>query len=112
MKAKIRETGEIVDIIDYNVNTSSRSISDFVSYTDSKGIVHSTSLNYYWDFEPIEQFNSDEHWQDIRGYAAIAAMQAMLSCGEGAFSYDGRKDDIAKAAVEYANALVEELKKE
>ena len=51
-------------------------------------------------------------WQDVRERASIAAMQAMLSCGDGAFSYDGRYDDIAKSAVGYANALVKELKKE
>jgi len=35
----------------------------------------------------------------------------MLSCGEGAFSYQGVTDEIAKAAVDYADSLIEELKK-
>lgn len=111
MKARIRKTGEIVDIIGYNHCSTIRSHQDYVSYIDSKGIEHDReSLNYYWDFEPIET-NNNEHWQEVRERAAIAAMQGMLSCGEEAFSYQGVTDEIAKAAVDYADSLIEELKK-
>ena len=112
MKAKIRKTGEIVDIIAYD-DYNTRSVWDRVSYIDSKGVEHPNEhLNYYWDFEPIEQANfdsnSDEHWQYIKEYAAIAAMQGILSYGDGALVTE---NIIAKAAVDYANALVEKLKK-
>lgn len=115
MKARIRKTGEIVDIIAYD-DYKTRSVFDRVSYIDSKGVEHPNEhLNYYWDFEPIEQpnvdFNSDEHWQYVKEYAAIAAMQGMLSCGQGAFSYKNREDVIARLSIIYANELVEELKK-
>lgn len=111
MKAKIRKTGEIVDVICYNQYSTIRSHQDYVSYIDSKSIEHDReSLNYYWDFEPIESVN-DEHWQDVRERAAIAAMQGIISCGEGAFSYQGISDEIAKAAVDYADSLIVELKK-
>lgn len=56
--------------------------------------------------------NNEKHWQDVRERAAIAAMQGMLSCGEGAFSYSGVTDDIVKSAVEYADTIVKQLRGE
>ena len=117
MKARIRKTGEIVDVINYNRCCSIRSYQDYVSYIDSKGEEHDReSLNYYWDFEPIEtlaEVVDKEHWHDVRERAAIAAMQGLLS-------NPGLLDDISldyripieKDAVAYADALVEQLKKE
>lgn len=110
MKAKIRKTGEIVDVICYNHCSTIRSHQDYVSYIDSKSIEHDReSLNYYWDFEPVETANN-EHWQDIKERAAIAAMHGIISCGEGAFSYQGITDEIAKAAIDYADSLIKQLK--
>lgn len=110
MKAKIRKTGEIVDIICYNHYSTIRSHQDYVSYIDSKGVEHDReSLNYYWDFEPFETAE-DEHWQDVRERAAIAAMGQLIGMGRD----DGYKystSEVANYAVGYANALIEELKK-
>ena len=113
MKAKIRKTGEIVEVICYGGSPLNRNnVLDYVNYIDSQGVEHTepNHLNYYWDFEPIETSHGD-YWQDVRERAAIAAMQGMLSCGEGPFDYQGVTDEIAKAAVDYADSLVEELKK-
>ena len=113
MKARIRKTGEIVDVICYGGSPLNRSdVLDYVNYIDSQGVEHTeiNHLNYYWDFEPIET-TTNEHWQDVRERAAIAAMQGILSCGEGAFSYHGLTDEIAKVAVDCADALIVELKK-
>ncbi len=108
MKARIRKTGEIVDIISHNSFSTIRSYIDFVSYIDSKGIEHDReSLNYYWDFEPIETSN-DEHWQDVRERAAIAAMQGLLT---GSIRSSVTYKKYAEVAIGCANALVEELKK-
>lgn len=124
MKARIRKTGEIVDIICYNHFSTIRSHQDYVSYIDSKGIEHDReSLNYYWDFEPIE-INIDEHWQDIRERAAIAAMQGVItllsSSDRTAYreivveGFRGIKrtfpNEISEFAVSCANALIEQLK--
>lgn len=109
MKARIRKTGEIVDVICYNHCSTIRNHQDYVSYIDSRGIEHDReSLNYYWDFEPIET-DTDEHWKDIRERAAIAAMQTMIKelyCSDGLFA-----GSVAIYAVKYADALIEELEK-
>lgn len=110
MKAKIRKTGEIVDVICYGGSPNRRSdVLDYVNYIDSQCVEHTepNHLNYYWDFEPIET-NISEHWQDVRERAAIAAMQGVMNFFG---SIDYNKDTIAKLAVEQTDALIEELKK-
>lgn len=111
MKAKIRKTGEIVDIICYRGSPHRKSdVLDYVNYIDSQGVEHiePNHLNYYWDFEPIETTN-DEHWQDVRERAAIAAMQGLLSNSSRIRTIYAK--ECAEAAIRYANTLVEELKK-
>lgn len=113
MKAKIRKTGEIVEIISYSGNTDRNNILDKVSYIDSNGIEHPREeLNFYWDFEviPNEKENpfSMTDWNQVRIQASIGAMQAILG---SKFNYDNYKDVAAHAAVEYADALIKELKK-
>lgn len=127
MKAKIRKTGEIVDIICYGGSPMWRSDAlDYVNYIDSQGVEHTepNHLNYYWDFEPVEM-TTDKHWQDVRERAAIAAMQGaltILGSGNGtAFrdvvseGYSGGQrtypKEIAEFAVACADAVIEELKK-
>ena len=113
MKARIRKTGEIVEIISHSGFVDRNKLLDEVSYIDSNGVEHAKeSLNYYWDFEPIEDKNIDEaHWQDVRERAAIAAMQGMLSNPQlGDTSYLDYRLTIAKASVGYADELVKQLK--
>lgn len=50
-----------------------------------------------------------KHWQDVRERAAIAAMQGVMNFFG---SIDYNTEIIAKLAVEQADALVEELKKD
>ena len=110
MKAKIRKTGEIVDVICYYGSPNWRSDAlDFVFYIDSKGVEHTepNHLNYYWDFESIEN-EKDYNWDALRNQAAIAAMQGVMNFFG---SIDYNKDTIAKLAVEQADALIAELKK-
>lgn len=127
MKARIRKTGEIVEVICYGGNPLSRSdVVDYVNYIDSQGVEHTepNHLNYYWDFEPIET-NTDDHWQKVRERAAIAAMQGTItllgSSDRYAFrevvveGYNGGEKtypkEIAQFAAACADALIEELKK-
>lgn len=114
MKAKIRKTGEIVDIIAFNHCSTIRSSEDFVSYIDSQGIEHDReSLNYYWDFEPIDTPNEDLIlWQEVRERAAIAAMQGITSnsCIVRDMGSERVIKSIATTAICLADALVEQLK--
>ena len=110
MKAKIRKTGEIVDIICYGGSPLKRSeVLDYVNYIDSQGVEHTepNHLNYYWDFEPIE-IATDEHLQYVRERAAIAAMQGLLSNSSNIRIIYVK--ECAEKAIRYANALVEQLK--
>lgn len=111
MKARIRKTGEIVDIITYSGSTIRNEYIDKVSYIDSKGVEHDReTLNYYWDFETItdekEDTFSTTYWNQVRVQASIGAMQVLL----GTNNYDTYKE-IATQAVRCADALIKELKK-
>lgn len=112
MKARIRKTGEVVEIITYSGSTTRNECIDRVSYIDSKGVEHDRkTLNYYWDFEQITDDKEDNFltndWNQVRVQASIGAMQVIL----GKNNYDTYKD-IATQAVGYADALIKELKKQ
>ena len=69
----------------------------------------------YLEFDTIstelktnEQIADENHWQDVRERAAIAAMQGMLSNPAMCLA-DG--DTYPKVAVRYADVLIEELKR-
>lgn len=112
MKARIRKTGEIVDIITYSGSTIRNEYIDKVSYIDSKGVEHDReTLNYYWDFEQHPDVEEDNFpntdWNQVRIEAAISAMQGIISKND-----DYTYKEIAVHAVGYAEALVKELKKQ
>ena len=97
MKARIKKTGEIVNIAEYA--TIELEMCD--SYGDPVCLAPE-------DIELIQEQSVDEHWQDVRERAAIAAMQGVI----GLFSsLDYNKETIAELAVAQANALIEELKR-
>lgn len=111
MKAIIRKTGEIVDIVSYSGGTVRCDILDRVSYIDSKGIEHDReTLNYYWDFEQIdvkEDAFSKIDWEQRRYELAKAALVAMI--GSETFS---RGEVSADRIVGIAHNIIEELKRE
>lgn len=111
MKARNRHTDEIVDIIAYS-GTTQRLPTDTISYIAQDGSEHTEGLNYYWDFEPVEDF-IDPNWEDVRIKAAIAAMQSIIPDQKGVYMLcDAHKkySDAASSAVKYADALIKELK--
>jgi hypothetical protein len=111
MKARIRQTGEIVEIISYSSSTRRNETIDNVSYIDSQGKEHPCEpLNFYWDFETItdekEDTFSTTDWNQVRVQASIGAMQVLL----GTNNFDTYKE-IATQAVGCADALIKKLKK-
>ena len=105
-KAKIRKTGEVVDVIYFRCSTI-RNICDEVSYIDSKGIEHEgENLNYYWDFENIPNSDAIIDWEQRRYEIAKDIMAAIYTRPDkrGTFlDYNG--------IVAAANGLIRELKK-
>ena len=108
MKAIIRKTGEIVEVIRRN---------KYGDYIDGNCVGYSPE-DLIFDYEECA------HWRDLRERAAIAAMQetiALLRNGDKTIykdfvveRYNGSKgtcpDIIADFAVTCANALVDKLK--
>lgn len=99
MKARIKKTSEIVDVYHETQHGTQKMI-----YKESV-LVNSRM----WTEDELELLtNNDEHWQEVRERAAIAAMQGVMNFFG---SIDYNKETIAKLAVEQADALIEELKK-
>ena len=96
MKAKIKKTGEIVNLASYARIT--------LEQCDSCGNPIELKPE---EVELIQEQTEDEHWQDVRERAAIAAMQGMLADP----ARYGSPNEYAKSAVSFADALIEELKK-
>lgn len=114
MKAKIKATGEIVNLASYATITLDQCDSwgnpiemkpEEVELLDDE----TAELELYeqWGYESPLQ----DYWQDVRERAAIAAMQGLLSnpglLDEISLDY---KITIEKAAISYADGLIEQLK--
>ena len=111
MKKRIRKTGEIVDVVTYSTPCGAiRNECDSVSYVDSQGNEHDRELglNIFWDFESVEgELTTEIDWEHRRYETAKAAMIGLMA-GHNAI-YEAKK--LAPMAIEYADALIAELKK-
>ena len=96
MKAKIKATGEIINIASYAKITLDK--------CDSYGTPIEVRPE---DVELIDNVEEDGYWQNVRVYAAIAAMQGVMNFFG---SIDYNRETIAKLAVEQADALIDKLK--
>jgi len=95
MKARIKKTGEIVNLASYVRITLEK--------CDPWGNPIEMNLE---DVELIQEVTEDEHWQDVRERAAITALGGLLANTNKV----GGEDEFTQVAVDYANALVERLK--
>lgn len=98
MKAKIKKTGEIVNLASYATIT--------LDQCDSWGNPIELKPE---EVELMPDVTEDEHWQDVRERAAIAAMQGIMANPNLVYECDNVY--IAERAMKYANELVEQLKK-
>ena len=96
MKAKIKKTGEIVNLAEYAKIE--------LDQCDSWGNPIEMKPE---EIELIQEITEDEHWQDVRERAAIAAMQGIMNFFG---SLDYNRETIAKLAVEQADTLIKQLK--
>lgn len=107
MKAKIRKTGEVVDVITYSGHTY-RSDIDVVSYIDSKGNeCVDMKMNRFWDFEDVEESLID--WKQRRYEISKDVLSAFLS-NSNEMIFEGNPEDHAKDAVVFADALIKKLR--
>lgn len=93
MKAKIKKTGEIINLASYATITLDKS--------DSWG--NPIELKP----EEVELIPLQDQWQDVREHAAISALQGILANSNRL----GTIDDITQFAVDCADALIEKLTK-
>lgn len=96
MKARIKKTGEIVNLAPYAKIT--------LEQCDSWGNPIELKPE---EVELIQEPTENEHWRNVKERAAIAAMQGVMNFFG---SIDYNKETIAKLAVEQADALIKELK--
>lgn len=104
MKARIKETGEIIKIADY----ATIALDDHDSWGNPIEVKPEEVELIYDTTETTE----DKHWQDVKERAAIAAMQGILSNAglvDGQYEY---RITVEKAALGYADELVKLLKGE
>lgn len=108
MKAKIKQTGDIIEV------------EKIIEYSEIPGTFYGSDYEYYKDVDNKKSYNGDEldfiniypDWQQVRIQAAIAAMQGIMSSiSSERFTLRINENAVAKASIEYADALIEELKK-
>ena len=108
MKAKFRKTGEIVTIVSYSGNTT-RGDLDYVYYIDSSGKeVCNPGLNYYWDFEEIDEFNNKE--ENTRLLIAKDIVCTLLN-KQTDLNKEETIEEITDLALKYTDKLIEKWKK-
>lgn len=100
MKARIKKTGEIINLASYATIT--------LEQCDSWGNPIEMKPE---EVELIQEQTEDEHWQDVRERAAIAAMQGLAANSRLVYDSGEEKIHIIARAMRYADALVKELKK-
>ena len=97
MKYKIKNTGEIIEVIQCDIDGNN------IVYTDVIGCGNNPYLNLYKDCDPI--FEDKIDWENRRYEIAKAAMQGVLSSGK----YGSCEKVIADSFV-YADMFIKQLK--
>lgn len=96
MKARIKKTGEIVNLAEY----ATIALDEHDSWGNPVELKPE-------EVELIQEPTEDEHWQDVRERAAIAALGGLLANTNKV----GGEDEFTQVAVDYAD-FWEELKKQ
>lgn len=100
MKARIKKTGEVVNLASYAKIT--------LECCDSWGNPIEVKPE---EVELIADITEDEHWQDVRERAAIAAMQGLAANSRLVYDSGEEKIFITDRAMRYADELIKKLKR-
>ena len=106
MKKKIRETGEIINVVTY-VGGTSRTSMDEVNCIGSNGEQKCLKLNYYWDLEDLDEFSVGDYWDNFRNETVVRIYSHRVS-GLGNTSINASK--IMDIAIKEADELIMKLK--
>ena len=110
MKARVKATGEIVEVRS-KVVTSIFSGENILKYIDQH-----TGVSYFEDelFFPKDLNQDPDYWTRLEHQAAIAAMQGMIGEGRHVVLLDGSTthQKVVERAISVAHALVEKMKEE
>ena len=113
MRKRIKKTGEIVEVVNYKSVFSEKRNDDFVTYVDSNGFKHENVklMNVNFDFEdvPKNEPSDNINWEERRYEIAKSMLAAFLS-NSCSSVYGGTYERQVKDAVQYADALIAELK--
>lgn len=100
MKAKVKSTGEIVDVkLDMNIQLADENRFNDI-YSDNNGKIYTE--------DELDFKNLYPDWQQIKIQASIAAMQGILSNS----ARDETIENMVNLSIELADTIVEKLKKE
>lgn len=116
MKAKLKKTGEIINIAEYDMvkldkcdsygNPIEIPYEDVEQFYDDKGV----PLGMPIVFPSVIESNFSIDWEQRR-YEIAKDMIAAFMSNSCSNVFGGSRETQAKDAVEYADALIEELKK-
>ena len=109
MKAKIRKTGEIVDVIAFKSSEACPE-KDWVRYVDSEGLDLIQELNALEDLEVIDKTEDKAVDWEQRRYEIAKEMMAAFLSNSSREVYEGAFKTQAEYAVVFADALIAELK--
>ena len=94
MKARVKATGEIVDVFPYN--------EDGFAYIQDDGEI-------VYEFHELEILDDTDYWEKLKHQYAGMAMQGLLSNER---CWEENADKIAEVAICYAKELIKGLKLE
>lgn len=108
IRAKVIKTGKIV-----NVWFAEDRKSDMIKMEGARGPIYEDQDGNLYTCEDLDFNDIHPNWEQIKIQASIAAMQGIISTkNQDNITSRDRIQEIANASVEYANALIERLKKE
>lgn len=112
MSVRIKKTGEVVNLLDYdfaNINAKN----NYAKYIDGSGTVHHVSGFYFQDvFEACGETENLINWEQRRYEVAKEVICAQITAPIiPGVDLNTRISDIAKLTVMITDALIKELKK-
>ena len=89
----------------------------YVQLEDSDILYKEQYLEFKYDGLPTElktndQVNTEQHWQDVRERAAIAIMAGIIANSDPRLEIASDANKLAKGVINFADALVKQLKGE